>query len=336
MNIFFIFITFYFLMYIIGFRPLDAGNDTSPYVESFLAIDSFFNAYEIGSSYFGSKEPGFWILAGFVKLFTNDPRVWLVVNMLVAFVLTLYAYRNIASMINERIWGLLIFLLFMTYEIVYFGNVMRQAIAIPLVFLAYYFSYKEQVFRAFIFLLFASLVHFSAFLFLPLIFIKYFKNTTIILKIAIFFSLLFSFFSSELVGFIVNLIGFEPLLIKYNLYIEKQFQGEMANRSIWSSLNILMVLGLNIIVLFMLKKNDFIYYLNLYFLILFVLFLNFPIIEIRILPYYIFLYPFIFKLLIELIVKKDILATISLIGIFILIAISTFTSESARYTLEFI
>jgi hypothetical protein len=334
-NLFFLIISLLFIEFIIGLRPLNAGNDTPLYIATFNAIDNFLNAYHTGVAYFGSKEPGFWILSGLIKNVSNNPHIWLSLNILIPTIISASIYLKLSKQYHIELWTILFFGLFLTYEVVFMGGAMRQAFSIPLIAFYLFYLYNNSYIKALIFLSLATLFHFSSLLFLPIFIIFRYnlfhsqKTVFFLLIVSLLLGINFTFIAEKT----IHLVSIQPLIDKYNLYILNHFEGELANRSIFSSLNMVFSFFLILITFISFNKQNFFYTISIYFLLLFMLFIKFPVIEVRILSYYIFFYPFIIYLILHKYIQYHYITIVFFSTIFYFLGLSTFLRESTQYTL---
>ena len=158
----------FFVTIFIGLRPLDAGNDTIRYAFTYLQLNSWTTAPEIGSRFFGSIEPFYWYFAYSVKLFGADIQFFLIISILLSTFLTFIAIKSIDSKkIDLNTALLLTLLVFCTYSIVYLSNHMRASIAIPLCLASFIFATRNKGIISLLLIAIAIGFHNSALLIVP-------------------------------------------------------------------------------------------------------------------------------------------------------------------------
>lgn len=209
--------------YFIALKPFDAGGDTSHYLESFSYIKNPFTA--TSDADFGT-EVLFWPIQALLKL-AFDARGWLIAHFLIISALNFIAYKKLLE--NTKITSLLFSLPFLSYFIVYDANAMRQAYAIPLSMLAFYYSYRRESLKFLAFSLISISFHWSSIIILiapiankiphkP----KYYITLPIL-------ALALSSLISPMVDGIANLFGFQWLLTKSNAYIDGNYKSHLDN-----------------------------------------------------------------------------------------------------------
>lgn len=203
-------------LFLIGFRPLDAGYDTANYIKTYLSLDGFFTAREVGEGVYGNSEILWWPLQ---SLFSQliSPRFWLVLNYLAVFVSVYFGYRVLGRIF--KISPLLFGLVFFTYYFVYTGNALRQSLSLPFGMLAFFYFYESKYFRSILFLCVSIGMHWSAVFFIltPFFRLPVFKKKWVyILTPLIVLGL--SPFIGEVAKLVVDLLSIPALKEKYDLY----------------------------------------------------------------------------------------------------------------------
>ncbi|MFR0716565.1 EpsG family protein [Enterobacterales bacterium BD_CKDN230030183-1A_HGKHYDSX7] len=171
------------LIVFVGFRPFDAGNDTIGYYETFQALRGIFDAREVGGMYGGTEQASellYWPFAAFLKMiFGESFRLFLIVSILLCSYMTYWGNRGLIASQEEfsrrEIFALsvvLTYLVFLSFEIVYFGGHIRSAFGIPLSLLAYNFAVRKRVLSMSVALFLAVGFHTSAIIVLPLLLIE--------------------------------------------------------------------------------------------------------------------------------------------------------------------
>lgn len=294
------FFVFLFATYFSGYRDFTAGNDTINYINTFRNISGVGDAYDVGTSYYGSQEYLFWMFSGVIKeVFGDSPRIWLLANSSLSIILSAFIYRKFSEVINFRPWAILFLFLFCTYELVFVSSVMRQAIAVPIMFYSLFLAFEGRRKSALLLFVVAMLFHYSVFLFLPLI-ISLFLRADKLFRVAVLpVSLVFGYFLLHFIGIVSPLFSGTGVDNKINLYISEGFQAGMEGRSVFSSFNMVLSICIAFMILLFSDKSSFFYKVTFYVIALIFVFLDFPIIEVRILPYFIFLYPFLYIIVVS-------------------------------------
>ncbi|MEY8241318.1 MAG: EpsG family protein [Cycloclasticus sp.] len=159
-------VAFSFFMYVVGFRELTAGNDTIRYIITFINLDGVFTARDTGEDIFGNTEPLFWPIMAGVKVFADEPEVFIIITSFLSYILSLGAIYLICERLtlNQHHSQIAVFsmaILFSLYEIVYFGNHIRASLAVPLSIIAICL-YEKNDHKYWLLLCLATSIHYSA------------------------------------------------------------------------------------------------------------------------------------------------------------------------------
>ena len=221
----------------IGFRPFDAGNDTLPYMHAFNALNGVSTAREIGTQAYGNTDASggveylYWPFAAFIKTFISDSfRFFLVLSIILSVSLTYIGNKMIVTSENNTIWPkkialsiILTYLVFLSYEVAYFGGHIRSALGLPLAFISYIYATKKQHFKSLTFFLISVGFHNSSITIAPLLImellgltLKQSKKST--LAIVSTFCLLF---------FIGSLYGLDSILKDISVYYSSRYEAYM-------------------------------------------------------------------------------------------------------------
>ncbi|WP_157956424.1 EpsG family protein [Dyella sp. C11] len=149
--------------YFIGLRPINLGSDTPNYVRAYRALGSLTGAREVGLAYFGNTEWLYWPVQAVVKLLVPEPSAWLLTTYALTFFGAWLAYRFMAQELGAP--AIIFILLFFTYELVFFGNILRQVASYPLGILACYQLSERRRFRASALFAIAVGLHWSSLIF---------------------------------------------------------------------------------------------------------------------------------------------------------------------------
>jgi len=213
---------FYILVLVFtGFRPFDAGFDTGRYILAFEALDGITTAQSVGKEVYGNSEIGFWPVAAVIKIFIEDPRLWLVVNVSLIYILIGSLYKMLVRGTPAPFY--IFVFVFLTYDMVYFGNAMRQSLGLPVAIMSLYFLTRGERVKYLLVLGVAISLHWSslAFLLAPIIswVIQWPRK-----YLLIFYALL-PFFSKLMIetGYLISMtLGLDPLIDRFNIYMNKE------------------------------------------------------------------------------------------------------------------
>ena len=163
------------LLYIAGLRDITIGTDTLHYGEIFDDPNDI--------------EIGYRLFAEFIKYMGGNFHLFLFLFFFISFLIKLYAFRKVS------LYPLLSICIYSSFWfLVYEMNGIRQGIALGFIALSYYFLIIKKNWYFYLSLLGAILFHYSAIIFLPIIFIVKKKCTNLIfwtvLGIAIAFAYL--------------------------------------------------------------------------------------------------------------------------------------------------
>ncbi|MGF1740550.1 EpsG family protein [Vibrio profundum] len=165
----FLLLIFIFFSLLVSLRPLDAGNDTIRYVTAFNHLGSVSKAYDVGKSYFGNTEFGFWRFAAMAKKVLVLPEVFIFSIGSLAFLLLCSVSRKMIALStsNESFYlvPMIVLCSLSTYLFVYMGNHIRTSIAIPLSYLMIYYAFiDKQRIKGYLLGALAFSLHFSVIL----------------------------------------------------------------------------------------------------------------------------------------------------------------------------
>ena len=180
----FVIITFGILTIIAAIRDSTVGVDTEQFCNAFEIISQIPLANAFNLRY----EEGFVILCKILSYITMNRQILIVMSSLIIFpMIGFFVYKNSKDVVLSSI----LYIIMNTYAM--HMNVMRQAIAISLVILAYeMFLKKDKIIKYILLIFLASFFHQTAIIMVVLIFfrkIKYTYNTyflTIIVGIVVF------------------------------------------------------------------------------------------------------------------------------------------------------
>lgn len=319
-----------FGFYFIALRPLDAGGDTQAYINTFLQLDSIVTAHSVGENTYGNTEYLFWPTQALIKYFF-DVRGWLIVNYLIVTALICYAYKKILS--DTKISYLIFGMVYLTFYAVYTGNVMRQAYAIPLGALAFYYASTGNNKKHLIFLLLAICFHWSAIALALSKLTKKIPNKRLYYLSIPAAALLFSAFMAPLAGYVASVTKFSFLASKYNLY----FAGRTTHfGQVWETANFWICVFVYSTVVFIApqsRKTETITKYMLLFMTLMLFSINIPNVSERYMGYFLFLIPISIATVLLNTKAPAVLKNVLFTCFFVLMAILVYTRDSARITL---
>lgn len=332
-------IFYFFGVYFIGLRPLDAGFDTPNYVRAFAEIDGFSSARDVGKNIFGNTELLFWPLQSLLKAVVPDPRGWLLLLYTIVFLLSGLAYRYLTM--GTQVPAYLFVFVFLTFDLVFFGNAIRQALAFPVGVISIGF-FVQRKYSVYLVLTLLSLgLHWSSFVFLLVPVFHYTLYLRRSLLVVLYLCL--PFVSLGLIKLFYSLFlffGVDVFVTKFELYLN----ADSHIGSVYSLANFWLCLVFAIVVI---AYNDvFKQYRALYIAhsLLFSLILigaSVPDFSERFLYAYIFLTPMILYILVFQIIpwRRDLLNTLFVatcyVSYFIALGLMVLLNDSARLTLAY-
>ncbi|RMA93305.1 EpsG family protein [Hydrogenothermus marinus] len=299
-NIVFLTFTTLSILILVALRPINAGNDTPRYIQTYEKITTITSAPLTGYEGFGSREIGFWYLLAFIKkFFSLSPENFLIFYTFLSFFITLICFYIVLKQFKlESYTPLALSYLFSTYYIVYFGNALRQILIIPLLLLSFYLFYKDKYILGFTIIFIASLFHFSAIWAITFIFVLKIFNAEKIkyYGIAIILIAIIFIFQEKL---ILNMIGYiiKHIPLDISSYIYKKINLYLTNKFALKDVsNILQIknfiyfsfIYLIFMVIFNKDKESFVLFTKIFSTFVFITFLflfNLPQIADRFLPY---------------------------------------------------
>lgn len=218
---------------LVAMRPLDAGNDTIGYISTYNQLDDIAGAWRVGALVYGNTEILWWPLQSVLRHFLS-PRAWLIANYIFVFVLAALLYGKAArpSGVHSGIFALA----FLTFFLVYTGNIMRQALATPIGALGLLLFFERRFLRASLLIAVAIGLHWSSIIFLaaPIFALRMFDRNGIYLGLPIL-ALAASTLSSSIIGHIVDLLAVPGISDKFTLYFLLGRQSHI--EAIWKTAN---------------------------------------------------------------------------------------------------
>jgi len=331
---------YFYGLYFIGYRGLDAGYDTLNYITAFQNINGIFGAREIGEKFYGNTELFYWPLQAIFKYFIKEPRCWLILNYTIVFLLSLVVTRIFVN--NKKIPFIIFIYIFLTYDLVYYGNIMRQSISFPLGLLSIYYLVNKRYLAYLLLLTLAVSLHWSSIIFVFAPFFLIIRNLNR-LELTIIYGLvaLVSTWVLDLGYLFVRWLGADEIAARFELYFTRQ-QEFIGN--LYSHYNFWYCLILSILVIITNKhyKQFKALYVTHNLLIFFILAgISTPIFSERLYPIYIFISPMIIYIYFFDILKLSKLRTESYIKVFmfnaffLILGALVLSSRSAHITLGY-
>lgn len=334
-------IVFFYLFgsYFIGFRPLDAGYDTPNYVRAFREIGDFFSAREVGIGIFGNTEFLFWPVQSLLKFFVSEPQAWLLLQYSIVFLLSGLSYLFLTKETPAPAY--LFVLVLLTFDLIYFGNAIRQMLAFPIGLISLYFFNKKKYLYYALLVLLSTGLHWSSLIFLlaPVFLYAFYPRRLFLLLFYISLPVL-SMILIEIFYSAFLFLGIDLIANKFELYLNR----ESHLGSVYTLLNFwFCVFFAAIVIVF---NDTFKQYRVLYIThsLLFTLILagaSVADFSERLLPLYIFLTPMVLYIFVFHIIplKHDLLSkwalSISYVVFFIVLGLFVLQNESARITLAY-
>lgn len=199
-NIFMLFILLTWVI-VFAFRGISVGADTSGYIYYFNSIKSSDMSFAEFSA--NQRDWLFGYLEYFCcKIFNGS---WVCFQIVVAIII----YVPILKILNKKAEYLLSSLLLFIFTISFFSgfNGMRQAIAMSMIFYAYYdFFLEKKYFKYIVFLLIAFGFHSSVIFVIPIHFLSRFEIKKYVVKFSVILTLLLFLFIWQIWPYLINFL----------------------------------------------------------------------------------------------------------------------------------
>lgn len=322
-----------FAFVLVALRPEHAGYDTAHYIEAYEGLGSVAGAFHDGKAIYGNTELLWWPIQALLRPLL-DSRSWLVVNFIAVCLLTFTFYRKAAP--TQGVSSALFFLVFLTFYLVYTGNAMRQAAALPVAGIAVFFAAERRYVPWLICTAVSVGLHWSTAVVLaaPLVHLGALnKDRTYIYVLCA--ALLFSPLLGKVLALGVTAVSHEGLSHKYDLYFDGGRTSHIA--AVWKTLNFWLCTVVGILFL-MLKRPSCSSDRTLHFYVLLFLSLSFlgissPDFAERYLPALLLVLPLLVASLIMSAPAPTALRNITLLFGFLGMGVLITMNESARITL---
>lgn len=326
---------FLLCFYYVGYRPFSAGFDTPLYVKTYLSLRDIWSARLMGIQYYGNTEVLWW---PFHSLFINflDARGWLIFNYLLIFSLIWISYYFLCK--NLGITPFIFVFVFFTYYMVYSGNTIRQAMALPLGLIAFVFFCKRNIFFSFVFSMISIGFHWSSIFFLltPLMLFSPLSKRSIIIALPIF-SLFCSIYMSDIFRVVLDVFPIPDLEVKYNLYFTGVRDSHVG--PVWLTMNFWICTIVASIFLWVCKPINYYYkcfnFYVLLFLSLIFFGINIPDFSERFFPAILLVLPIMIALLVNTLKLPNILLNTIFLFFFFCMGLLVFINESSQQTLGY-
>lgn len=325
----------FYSLYVVGMRPLTAGNDTARYVMTYRSLDGIGSAFITGVRYFGNTELLWWPLQGLLNPLLSV-RGWLVANFIFVFGSTLIYYRVEAK--AYKLSAATFALVFLTFFLVYSGNIMRQALAIPIGALAFSMLMRRRYLLAVALACLSIGLHWSSIVLLaaPLLKLPVFRRNFIYILLPVAAAAL-SPFSVEIVGWVVNLLGLPEISSKFDLYFSGGRQSHVT--AIWMTANFWICSVISLAFLFICKPDQYesqsLHKYVLLFLVLILIGVQNADFSERYLPFLLFVLPLMIGTLVDRLRLPAVAKNSLFFGFFLVLALLVFTATSSQYTLGY-
>ncbi|MFE8148800.1 EpsG family protein [Brenneria goodwinii] len=172
------------LLIFVGLRPFDAGNDTIHYYYTFQSLRSISGARDVGIQDYGNSELLYWPVAAFFKSIISSDFQWYLIFSIFFSAYLVYKGNKmaIATIECDRTqWQkvalalLFTYMVFLSFEIAYFGGHIRSAFGVPFAFIAYICAVNKKFWATILFFAISISLHNSAISVAPLLMIEIFK-----------------------------------------------------------------------------------------------------------------------------------------------------------------
>ncbi|MGY1425105.1 EpsG family protein [Lysobacter sp. A289] len=318
-----------------GLRPETAGFDTARYIFTYQRISSSLTAIEDGALYYGNTEFLWWPIQSFLRNLL-DAKAWLLVNFLFVIAASAVCYKVVAR--TYRLNFLIFSLAFATFFVVYAGNGMRQALAVPVGALGFFYFFNRRYILWAVCSVLAVGLHWSALaVFLVTVFRCNAFNRDYLYVLLPAFCLAASVLMADLVGMVVDFVGFGGFSEKYDLYFSGTRESHVG--AVWKTLNFWLCSVLSLAYLIFCKRSlspsASLHSYVVVFLSLVFFGIRIPDFSERYFPYLLFVTPLIVALLIDRLPFSARLKNVSLLVSFFLLAVMVYANESTQATLGY-
>ncbi|MEN5220550.1 EpsG family protein [Stenotrophomonas sp. TWI602] len=320
---------------LVAMRSLDAGNDTPRYVSTYNQLNGLSTSVSVGIRTYGNTEFLWWPLQSVIKPFLS-PRGWLITNYLLVFYFVGMYYKKSARTlgVNAQVFALV----FLTFFLIYSGNIMRQALAVPIGALGFWLFYQRRFLFASLAIAISIGLHWSCLVFLtaPALLLPFFNRDRVYLLIPLL-SLALSILSSQIIGDLVNALGVAQISDKFNLYFSADHQSHIG--AVWKTANF-WICTLSSFTFLLVSKPSLhadksIHIYSLLFLSLVLFGVNTADFSERYIPFLLLVLPLQIAAIINSVNAPAVIKSLAYFGFFLVLAGLVFFAESSQYTLGY-
>lgn len=201
------------LAYVWGLRPADFGADTANYIRIFNSTNQWAG---------GAIEFGFTAYINFVKIFTQNSQIFLIItSMITASLIYISGYILLGG---RNVFHFVVFLTLSPFFLALLTNVIRQGLTIAIVIFTYALSVRLKSGRIIILLgiIVGSSIHLpTAVILLPLLYKRSIKYPMILWTLSVVVSFFSSYYSQYVSSFISG---------KYDIYLQNSYNYETGVR----------------------------------------------------------------------------------------------------------
>ncbi len=327
--------TFFYGFCLIALRPFDAGNDTVRYIRTYGQLDGLQSAVAVGAQYYGNTEFLWWPLQSLMRPLLS-PRGWLVANYLLVFGFVGFYYKKAATAL--KIAPAIFAFVFLTFFLVYAGNVMRQALAVPIGALGLFFFVERRYMASALLVLVATGLHWSAIVLfaVPVLSFQIFKRDWVYIFLPML-ALSFSALSSTVVGDVVSALNIPGISAKFMLYFSSGHESHVG--VVWKTANFWICSITSMLFLLAAKPSRFesvaVHKYTLLFISLVLFGINIPDFSERYIPFLLLVLPVQVALTLERFRAPVMLKNFAFVGFFLVLSALVVSADSSQYTLGY-
>ena len=321
--------------YLVAMRPLDAGNDTARYIRTYNQLNGIVSSVAVGARFFGNTELLWWPLQSLLKLLLSS-RGWLIANYLLVFAFTAMYYKRAAKPL--KLAPEIFALVFLTFFLVYSGNIMRQALAAPIGAIGFYLALERRFLRAAVLIAISVGLHWSSIVFVaaPLLLLRVFDRDGIYFALPPM-ALAFSALSSTVIGDLVSALNIPGISEKFELYFSLDHQSHVG--VVWKTANfwICSVSSIAFLIVARASKQEDkrLHKYTLLFVSLVFFGINTADFSERYIPLLLLVLPLQIALLVDRLSVPSAVKNMIVFGSFVLLATLVLFAESSQYTLGY-
>ncbi|WP_434212110.1 EpsG family protein [[Pseudomonas] boreopolis] len=326
---------FIYGLYLVGFRPETAGNDTPRYVATYRNLSGFHNARDVGNSYYGNSELLLWPFQSLFKPFLSV-RGWLIANYCLVFFLVYVYYRRVGKSLHLA--SSIFALVFMTFFLVYAGNTMRQVLAIPIGALGFHLYRRGNVLAAILTLCVAIGFHWSATVLIlaPIFSLGLFRRDKIYFLVPPLAALA-STVLYDVIGTLVHVLNIAAFTDRFDLYFAEGHISHVGQ--VWKTTNFWICSLTSFVFLLVCRPSRYddksLHQFTLLFLTLMLFGMSNADFSERYMPYILLVVPFQVAMIIDRLPIASFIKNAIFLGFFLILAVLVFSSQSSQRTLGY-